>query len=187
MTDLARARYDAGESTATLAAEAGISRVQLWRRIGRPARYLMDPVAAGPVAAPSPMDVAWAAGFFDGEGYVGVVLRGSVSIVVAQTTRVPLDELARHFGGHVVSRPIYNPRHQPQWEWRVKGPRALSFLRMVRPHLRVKGAIADVGMVALSRLQKRGQRITPVELVIRHALYLEAKALNRRGRAEPST
>ncbi|WP_312574053.1 hypothetical protein, partial [Staphylococcus saprophyticus] len=56
--------------------------------------------------------VVWAAGFFDGEGCVGVYLfrRGvrrlaspTLRVQVANTDIRPLDELKRKFGGHRVS------------------------------------------------------------------------------------
>lgn len=174
-----RARYDSGEQTDVLAAEVGLSRVQLWRRIGRPARYLMH----RPAAAPDPLTVAWAAGFFDGEGNIHIYERGNVGVGASQTTPEPLLALREAFGGDVRGRTPTDPRHKDQWFWGVRGPMAGEFLRLVRPHLRVKGPLADVALMALAQAKGRGNRLTPDDLADRRKFYLAAKALNKRGRA----
>lgn len=73
-----RPRFDRGETLDALAREANVSRVTMWRRIGRPARYL---VRHG--EAPTPTFAAWAAGFFDGEGTVSINPRGRVTVVAS--------------------------------------------------------------------------------------------------------
>ena len=173
-----RARYEAGESTAVLAAEVGLSRVQLWRIIDRPARYML---ARPP--APDPITVAWAAGFFDGEGFVHVDSRGNLHVGTAQVTQVPLFKLQRAFGGTVRDRSATNPAHRHQWLWQLSGPNAVEFLRFIRPHLQVKGVQADLAVAALARPSRRGHRLSPSEVAERHELHLTMKALNQRGRA----
>lgn len=172
-----QARYEAGESTAVLAAEVGLSRVQLWRVIGRPARYMLDRPAT-----PDPITVAWAAGFFDGEGNVHLDTDGGLHVGAAQTVHEPLFALQRAFGGTVRDRAAASARHRHQWFWRLSGWNAVEFLRFVRPHLRVKGRQADLAIAALARPQRRGRRLTAEERGERYQAHLAMKALNQRGR-----
>lgn len=171
-------RWEAGESTAVLATELGISRVQLWRVIGRPARYMQ-----GRPPLPSPASVAWAAGFFDGEGNVHIDVEGNLHVGAAQTTPVPLFALRDAFGGTVRDRPSPVLGHRNQWIWRLAGWNAVEFLRLVRPRLRVKGPHADLAIAALARPHRRGQRLTDAERFERREVHLAMKAINVRGRA----
>lgn len=175
-SDGLRARYEAGESTATLATEVGLSRVQLWRVIGRPARYMLDRPEP-----PSPSVVAWAAGFFDGEGNVRYDTEGNLHVGAAQTTHRPLFELQRAFGGTVRDRPSPVAGHRHQWFWRLSGRNAVEFLRMVRPYLRVKDRQADLAIAALARPHRRGRSLTDAERAERREVHIEMKALNQRG------
>jgi len=64
-------------------------------------------------------DLAWAAGFFDGEGYVGLAKVGSrnnrlrAQVSVSQKRREPLEEFERFFGGRVYDYEFY------QWHLRA--------------------------------------------------------------------
>lgn len=53
----------------------------------------------------SDLDTAWAAGFFDGEGHIGVTRGKSgqwLAMSVAQSDRRPLDRFAAIFGGKII-------------------------------------------------------------------------------------
>lgn len=85
-----------------------------------------------------PVDVAWAAGFLDGEGtyaYGQYSSRGrlyrKLKISCAQVPREPLDKLQALFGGKVYG-PYgpYKGNRQPYYQWHMEG------------HLRVQAAIA---------------------------------------------
>ena len=179
----ALARYEAGESTAALAREAGISQVQMWRRIGRPARYRMKL----PTEPPEPLLVAWAAGFFDGEGCIQITRTGRLVVVAAQATPEPLLAIQKAFGGNVTARHAVSPRHKDQWAWQASGQVALDFLRAIRPHLRVKGELAALAEGVMTLRRGRGIRLSDADRIERMAFHNAAIALNSRGRAEPST
>lgn len=65
-------------------------------------------------------DVAWAAGFFEGEGNISFGQCGGVKINVQQINKEPLDKLARLFGG-VIRGPITpkNPKARPYYSWNL--------------------------------------------------------------------
>lgn len=179
-----RRRFDAGESSADLAAEVGLSRVQLWRRIGSPAHYK----AVYPVEAPTALTIAWAAGFFDGEGNVGITADGHVRAGAAQVVAAPLHDLQRAFGGTVRGKITPNPLHRDQWFWSVGGVAAQSFLTAIRPYLRVKGPQADLAIDALMHHPpRRGKRVGDWERAERGSFYLAMLDLNGgRGRRSPN-
>lgn len=141
---------------------------------------------------PSPAMVAWAAGFFDGEGCIfgyERVERGhgrfSFGLVVGQTVEAPLRTLHRYWGGSVGHRP-QRGTHSEQWSWQVRGRDAADFLRDVLPHLQVKTASARVALPCLFRTHKRGVPFTQAEVIERRAAIAFLHADKRRGRAEPS-
>ena len=80
----------------------------------------------------STVDIAWAAGVFEGEGNVRAAVnkrsnRGPSypSVVVDQKDRWILDKLQRLFGGHVMAyEGFYGTYHR----WSIHGPLALGFM-----------------------------------------------------------
>lgn len=70
-------------------------------------------------------DIAWAAGFLEGEGSFSAADAGGVSVTACQVQREPLERLVRLFGGNV-SGP-HTPSgigKQPIHRWGVHGKRA---------------------------------------------------------------
>ena len=92
------------------------------------------------------MDIAWAAGIYEGEGSLAVAPHSpnSVQINVGQKQRWLLDRLRDLFGGSVLERQMND---QPFFEWKVSGARARGFLMTIytfmspRRQDQIKGAI----------------------------------------------
>ena len=90
----------------------------------------------------TPAECAYAAGFFDGEGWLGRKKRSSsdttyqLRVHVTQNDRAPLDWLRERFGGSVLweRHAPRNPRHR----WVTSGAPAKEFLAAVLPYLIVK-------------------------------------------------
>jgi hypothetical protein len=142
--------------------------------------------------------IAWAAGFFDGEGCVLLArMRPSgasnvgtlrLGIAVGQKVRDPLDALAERWGGTV--RQLAEPRtdrHADKFDWRLYGTAAVAFLRDVRPYLRVKHRQADIGIAYGATIGRKGVTwrygLPPEIVVARERMLVELRLLNRRGRA----
>lgn len=74
------------------------------------------------------IELAWAAGFFDGEGNVGIGKRGrhwrKIVLTIAQTEPTTLHRFAAAVGFGKVRGPYArkNPLHRPVWYWSVEGP-----------------------------------------------------------------
>lgn len=87
------------------------------------------------------LEVAWIAGFFDGEGCVYISTPRSRSFVtIAQKDPTTLQFVQSYFGGRIYGEqgPMRNSHIL-----RLRSEEAVTFLLAVRPHLRVKGSKAD--------------------------------------------
>jgi len=79
-------------------------------------------------------DVAWAAGFFEGEGSLSIYfsVNGDFNgrIGASQKAREPLDKLQELFGGKVYLR-----KHDGVHSWECSSKQALPFLRKIYPYI----------------------------------------------------
>jgi hypothetical protein len=85
------------------------------------------------------IDLGWAAGFYEGEGYSRARKGGGgLEVVVGQVSTEPLDKLQRLFGGSIrkdTKRQTYNPHAQPFYFWTIGGVAARKFLEAIYPHV----------------------------------------------------
>lgn len=95
--------------------------------------------SAVPVRVPTPVDIAWAAGLYEGEGCCQPASKTSLEITVGQNERQILDWLVEMFGGTIGLRP-------PAWHkrgymtkdfhvWTLCGRRAFEFADAIAPFL----------------------------------------------------
>jgi hypothetical protein len=133
------------------------------------------------------IDLAWAAGFIDGEGHMGVHVindrrgatdvarrqRLAVRIVVGQCNHEPLDFLATLFGGSIRLRNQRTSTNREQWVWELgTANKVAAAICRLRPYLRVKGDEAD-GLLAICQRMAawpRGTRLTEQEIEARNEL-----------------
>jgi hypothetical protein len=92
--------------------------------------------------------VIWAAGFFDGEGSVGMsnlAKSGNRSLLlsVGQLVREPLDVLVDLYGGSIH---LDTGQDKPIYRWRVGADKAANAIEEMLPYLRVKGEQAVIGI-----------------------------------------
>ncbi len=73
-----------------------------------------------PAVQPKPLDVAWAAGFIEGEGTFVCSHGRGIRVKVVQVNREPLDKLQRLFGGKIYRQKTYG-RWQRSFTWIVNG------------------------------------------------------------------
>lgn len=74
------------------------------------------------IISPTPLDLAWASGIFEGEG--SAVADKTQRVTVPQKDRWLCDRFKRFFGGSVVARRNLH-------EWRAYGARARGFLMTI--------------------------------------------------------
>jgi hypothetical protein len=95
---------------------------------------------AAALAALNPLDVAWAAGFWEGEGSVS-----HSSFTACQKSRWPLERLVEMFGGSI----SYKPQDGCH-SWWLSGERGRLFARAIRPYLSPR-RIAQIEKTLLPR------------------------------------
>jgi len=106
---------------------------------------------------PSDTDIAWAAGFFDGEGCIMMQpRRGGLKDIVCQQALAPLEKIRSLWGGTLHTRKHHGAAGRPCTTLTLTGPRAFNFLSDVRPYLMVKGKEADL---ALSFMQYHRRQV----------------------------
>jgi len=141
--------------------------------------------------------LAYAAGFFDGEGCVIIQCRHprhgrspqhSLILTVTQKDGKPLDFLAGIFGGSIF---IKDGHSEKDWihEWRLSDLKAAHFLKAVLPFLIYKKAQAELAIRFQERKEnyKRGAdgkilALTPHELEIRETMQKELSDMKRKFR-----
>ena len=101
-------------------------------------------------------DLAWAAGFFDGEGCVSRKSNGTYRLIVQQNMREPLDVLESLFGGRTLGpytrRRSRDPNtiSNPYWVWRLTDQEQVLYaLDSMSCYFRVKGQDADRAVEAI--------------------------------------
>lgn len=115
--------------------------------------------------------IAWAAGFFDGEGSISVLHRKrknnragwfALHLCVVNTNRDALLALQDQWGGGIYARPP-KPNRRPIFQWHLGDLAAEKFLRDVRPYLRVKAPQATLALEFRSYKQKSPYRFVSRE------------------------
>ncbi len=75
-------------------------------------------------------DIAWAAGFLEGEGSFGCP-RVAPQIQAAQVNREPLERLQRIFGGAIYACRARSPKGRAYFMWNLNGTRAAGVMMTV--------------------------------------------------------
>ncbi len=78
-------------------------------------------------------DIAWAAGFLEGEGSFAGDLkkRDSPSIQATQCQKEPLERLQRLFGGTIYPEQTRSPKHKPRSVWFLGSVRAIEVMMTI--------------------------------------------------------
>jgi hypothetical protein len=87
------------------------------------------------------IELAWAAGFFDGEGCVTGYQqtgrrRGRLQLIVGQSgTTEHLERFARAVEGGRINGPYLNQGKLPRYVWQTNGHKARRVMELLRPYL----------------------------------------------------
>jgi len=90
-------------------------------------------------------DLYYLAGFFDGEGSIGVA-GASLSVRVVNTYKPILERFQKAWGGSVDTHRKGDDKSRLCWVWRLYGDNAEQFLNDVVPILREKAPQAYLGL-----------------------------------------
>jgi hypothetical protein len=88
----------------------------------------------------SPTDLAYLAGFFDGEGSLGNrAPHGYFRLDIGNTNRTILELFKRAFGGNIYEKKTHSPLSRKQmYQWALNGDAAWEAYYAMRPYLREK-------------------------------------------------
>jgi hypothetical protein len=93
---------------------------------------------------------AYFAGFFDGEGYVGIARNSKKQFVlecsVTNTDYRPLAAMAEIYGGKIILLPRRKPQHKQAWRWSCQSKVAECFLRKIYTHTIVKRERIEIAL-----------------------------------------
>src|SRR5215468_12516086 len=94
---------------------------------------------------------AYFAGFFDGEGSLGIYHKKYVVTLINTDVR-PLRKAKDIWGGAIFSRTrtSYCRNAQDQWRWEIYGHSSIQFLRDIRPFVVIKGEQIDCYLEAMN-------------------------------------
>jgi hypothetical protein len=96
--------------------------------------------------------IIYAAGLFDGEGFVtiqrekGNTIRYNLITGIQMTNRAGIEYLAANFGGKIRKYLHKNPNFLPAYTWVLYGHKAHHFLKTILPFLKVKRQDAEIGI-----------------------------------------
>jgi len=79
------------------------------------------------------VDIAYAAGFFDGEGCISISKNGAVDIRVTNTAKNVLVRLQSIFGGSITNRT--QKANKTQYAYSFYGENAVEFITLIKPYL----------------------------------------------------
>lgn len=132
-----------------------------------------------PTPPTSATDLAWAAGFMDGEAMV--TYRSGTAVASVSHCHLPtLQHLCDWFGGSIRYHESPNPRRKsvrPGFQWSVSGPHARAMLGMIRPFMREKRPQVD--LILAEPWHKRGTKLTPEDEARRAELKRRLHELKR--------
>lgn len=133
------------------------------------------------------LDLAWAAGFFDGEGCISIPTRVrsrnrhgyTLSLYVGQVDPSPLRRFQSLFGGTVVTKKSGPFARRTMFMWRITGSTAFAALRQLHPYLTVKRSQADLALEFKDGMPENtrvGRRLDPLEMDRRDDIIARIKA-----------
>lgn len=135
-------------------------------------------------------DLAYAAGIIDGEGCIGIWKRKlkqngkeypyrSLSVSVAMTEQWVPTWLQFAFGGSVIYFKAKQENHNPYWQWNITSNKALEFLRLILPYLKIKRPHAELGISFQSSAFRGSCRKTDAQKAIEEAQSILSQGFNR--------
>jgi len=130
-------------------------------------------------------EFAWAAGFFDGEGWVKIQSRGGdkylgyyLRIGVGQVKLEPLLKLQKIFGGNVRVKQEAIGNRKKQYVWTLSTKQAAHALRCMMPYLVHKNDVASLALDFESTIGLTGQRVSEETQGIRKDLADKIMEIN---------
>jgi hypothetical protein len=121
------------------------------------------------------------AGFFDGEGYIGLLKRKRnetqteyyIQISIGQNDGGTMDWIKENFGGN-----LYSVKRDGSYWWIASGKAAYTVLKRIEPYLKYKKPQAQLA-IKFYEGKVGGVRMTEEEKLRREEIYLQLKQEKR--------
>lgn len=127
------------------------------------------------------LDLSYMAGFFDGEGYVGILKRKRknwnceyfIQLSIGQKDGATMNWVVENFGGH-----LHRVKRDGSFYWISSNKEAYEFLKKITPFLKYKKPQADL---AIDFYENRNLKrpIPKEELDRRESIYQKMKSLKK--------
>ncbi len=139
------------------------------------------------------LDLAYVAGFFDGEGNINIkkgrnknILKYSLSVVITNTDQPVIEYIQSLLGGVLHTTKFYsNPvKRKERYDLIWCSTSAQRVLKLLLPYLRVKETQAKLAVTFQDMLEEKVDRnrpLTQLELDVREILHQSSKQLVNRG------
>src|SRR5215469_13265102 len=143
---------------------------------------------------PCSIDIAYAAGLFDGEGSITIGRRKTkgarkptyfVEILMGNTSLSVLEWMKQKFGGRITHNGgnRHNENHRQAWRWMASTRQAGRVLRLLLPFLKIKEKQAKLAISFQERVSKynarNGNPLTEDELTWREQQKQLLSKMNR--------
>lgn len=136
-------------------------------------------------------DLAWCAGFFDGEGFITIQERNSkvngkqykghyLRIGINHVNPTPLIEIQRILGGTIRKQnpeKVIGNRHQ-RHSWQMGTSAAAEALIQMMPYFRNKNAVAELALEFQKTMGNHGQKVSNEVFLNRVKLKAQISKLN---------
>lgn len=109
-------------------------------------------------------ELAYAAGYVDGEGCLWIGPRWKIGVTIANTHKPTIEWFHQRFGGSLSkARPPRKANHRPVYQWQIVSRDAARFLKQVAPYLgeKTEQALLLISLQQTMGMPLLGRKVAP--------------------------
>ncbi len=130
------------------------------------------------------LELAYFAGFFDGEGCVNIwrarkTNSYQVRVVISSTNKGIMEKFQGKFGGSISTIVSVQGNNKPFWIWKISGTDVTKFLVMIQPYSILKNEQIKIGLRLRKMIEEK--RKTRKDVLVKKELKNMMHKLNKRG------
>ena len=133
-------------------------------------------------------DKVWAAGFFEGEGTVGISKLtakslGQLTVGITNTDKECLNFFRKRWKGGIYPVPATKATRKPGWRWIVSSKQAVPFLEDIQPFIHRSRVRKKICLALSFQKQKKRPTLTQRARYRKRqaSFYMKLRGLNHRG------
>lgn len=105
---------------------------------------------------PTEVEIAWAAGLFDGEGYVRRVDSRHRQMALQMTDKAIVERFRDAVGGGPIRGPEVRPGRQDMWRWDASSASAVTVCQTLMPYVSERNRLRFVALIDAYAADKQG-------------------------------